>query len=70
MRITRRLLLTGAALALGTTVLGGAPEAAERIFALARMIGWTAHVMEEQTEPRLRFRLRGVYVGERNAAPD
>ncbi|MEV6559835.1 citrate synthase [Nocardia sp. NPDC051756] len=32
------------------------PDAGEAIFALARTIGWTAHTLEEYTEPPLRFR--------------
>ncbi|MGV9670696.1 MULTISPECIES: citrate synthase [unclassified Gordonia (in: high G+C Gram-positive bacteria)] len=39
------------------------PDAAETIFALARMVGWTAHALEEYREPRLRFRPEGVYTG-------
>jgi len=40
-----------------------APDAAETIFALARIAGWVAHALEEYSEPRLRFRPEGVYVG-------
>ncbi|KAA8889238.1 excisionase [Nocardia colli] len=32
------------------------PDAGEAIFALARTIGWTAHTLEEYTEPPMRFR--------------
>ncbi|PYE17963.1 citrate synthase [Williamsia limnetica] len=41
------------------------PDAAETIFALARIAGWVAHALEEYQEPRLRFRPQGVYVGVR-----
>lgn len=40
-------------------------DAAETIFAIARIIGWVAHALEEYQEPRLRFRPQGVYVGVR-----
>lgn len=35
------------------------------IFACARTAGWTAHALEELAEPAMRFRLRGIYSGER-----
>lgn len=38
-------------------------EAGEAVFALARMIGWTAHALEEYAAPPLRFRTLGVYTG-------
>lgn len=41
------------------------PDAAEMLFALARIAGWVAHALEEYQEPRLRFRPQGVYVGVR-----
>lgn len=41
------------------------PDAAETIFAFARIIGWIAHALEEYQEPRLRFRPQGVYTGVR-----
>ncbi|ALG09358.1 citrate synthase [Kibdelosporangium phytohabitans] len=41
------------------------PDAGEAIFAVARMIGWTAHALEEYREPGLRLRLTGVYTGAR-----
>ncbi|GAB36919.1 citrate synthase [Gordonia otitidis] len=40
-------------------------DAAETIFALARIVGWTAHALEEYGEKRLRFRPEGVYSGVR-----
>lgn len=40
-------------------------DAAETIFAIARITGWVAHALEEYQEPRLRFRPQGVYVGVR-----
>ncbi|MDX2972934.1 citrate/2-methylcitrate synthase [Kribbella solani] len=39
------------------------PDAGEALFALARMIGWTAHALEEYAAPALRFRALGVYTG-------
>ncbi|ROZ86512.1 citrate synthase [Gordonia sp. OPL2] len=44
------------------------PDAAETIFGLARMVGWTAHALEEYGERRLRFRPEGVYTGVRPGA--
>ena len=41
------------------------PDAAETIFAVARIVGWTAHALEEYGEKRLRFRPEGVYTGVR-----
>lgn len=41
------------------------PDAAETIFAVARIAGWVAHAIEEYREPRLRFRPEGVYTGVR-----
>ncbi len=42
-----------------------APDAGEAIFAVARIVGWIAHAMEEYAEPGLRFRTLGVYTGDR-----
>ena len=39
-------------------------DAAEAIFLVARMAGWVAHALEEYAEEPLRFRTRGLYVGE------
>jgi citrate synthase len=44
---------------------GARLDATEAIFLVARMAGWTAHALEEYDEPPLRFRTRGLYVGER-----
>ena len=41
------------------------PDAGEAIFAIARIVGWIAHAMEEYAEPGLRFRALGVYTGDR-----
>ncbi|MFI6095408.1 citrate synthase [Lentzea sp. NPDC051213] len=41
------------------------PDAGEAIFAIARIVGWIAHAVEEYTEPGLRFRALGVYTGDR-----
>lgn len=49
---------------LGIT-FGMAPDAGEAIFAIARIVGWIAHAMEEYAEPGLRFRALGVYLGDR-----
>ncbi|HWD83212.1 MAG TPA: citrate/2-methylcitrate synthase [Kribbella sp.] len=40
------------------------PDAGDALFALARMIGWTAHALEEYAAPALRFRTMGVYTGQ------
>ncbi|HWD78935.1 MAG TPA: citrate synthase [Kribbella sp.] len=40
------------------------PGAGDALFALARMIGWTAHALEEYAAPALRFRTMGVYTGQ------
>ncbi|ONI72389.1 excisionase [Kribbella sp. ALI-6-A] len=39
------------------------PDAGEALFALARIIGWTAHAIEEYAQPALRFRALGIYTG-------
>jgi len=39
------------------------PDAGEALFAIARIIGWTAHALEEYAEPGLRFRVPGIYTG-------
>lgn len=41
------------------------PDAAETIFAVARLAGWAAHALEEYDETPLRFRPEGVYTGVR-----
>lgn len=38
-------------------------DAAMTVFALARIVGWVAHALEEYAETPLRFRPEGVYVG-------
>lgn len=58
--ITSDLALAAVALSFGMN-----DDAAETIFALARMAGWTAHALEEYQERRLRFRPEGVYTGVR-----
>ena len=58
--ITSDLALAAMALSFGMN-----DGAAETIFALARMAGWTAHALEEYQERRLRFRPEGVYTGVR-----
>jgi citrate synthase len=47
-----------AALSWGT---GMPPDTGRTLFAVARIAGWTAHYLEELTEPPLRFRARAVY---------
>jgi citrate synthase len=42
---------------------GFRPDAGEALFAIARIIGWTAHALEEYAEPGLRFRALGIYTG-------
>ncbi|HEY1830495.1 MAG TPA: citrate/2-methylcitrate synthase [Acidimicrobiales bacterium] len=41
--------------------LGLPSDSGRTIFAIARVSGWTAHYLEELTEPPLRFRARAVY---------
>ena len=53
-----KLALAAVALSFGMN-----DDAAETVFALARMVGWTAHALEEYQERRLRFRPEGVYTG-------
>jgi citrate synthase len=43
-------------------------EAGEALFAIARMIGWTAHALEEYAASPLRFRALGVYTGPETSA--
>jgi citrate synthase len=38
-------------------------DAGDALFALARIVGWTAHALEEYAAPALRFRAMGVYTG-------
>ncbi|MEU4607125.1 citrate/2-methylcitrate synthase [Kribbella sp. NPDC023972] len=38
-------------------------DAGDALFALARIIGWTAHALEEYAAPALRFRALGIYTG-------
>ncbi len=38
-------------------------DAGDALLALARMIGWTAHALEEYAAPALRFRALGIYTG-------
>ncbi|MEV0286094.1 citrate/2-methylcitrate synthase [Kribbella sp. NPDC050820] len=38
-------------------------DAGDALFALARIVGWTAHALEEYAAPALRFRALGVYTG-------
>lgn len=47
------------------------PDSGEALFAIARIVGWTAHALEEYAEPGLRFRAAGIYTGlPISAAPD
>lgn len=39
------------------------PDSGEALFAIARIVGWTAHALEEYAAPGLRFRALGVYTG-------
>jgi citrate synthase len=43
---------------------GFRPDAGDALFALARMVGWTAHALEEYAAPALRFRAMGIYTGQ------
>ncbi len=40
---------------------GMPPDSGRTIFSIARVAGWTAHYLEELSEPPLRFRARAVY---------
>lgn len=51
------------ALAAFTCAYGLRPDAPEAIFATARIVGWTAHALEEYDEEPLRFRVPGIYTG-------
>ncbi|WP_029137236.1 citrate synthase [Nakamurella lactea] len=53
------------ALALLGEATGMVPDGGDVIFTISRLAGWTAHALEEYAEPPLRFRLHGLYVGER-----
>ena len=44
-------------------VAGMPSDAGEAIFAVARIAGWIAHVLEEYGEAPLRFRVRALYTG-------
>ena len=50
------------ALGATTATLGLVPDTIERLFAVARSGGWIAHVLEEYSEPPLRFRPRRMGV--------
>lgn len=52
-------------LALWALVDGLPRETGSAVFAVARTAGWTAHAIEELAEPGMRFRLTGLYTGER-----
>lgn len=52
-------------LALWSLVDGLPRETGSAVFAVARTAGWTAHAVEELAEPGMRFRLTGLYTGER-----
>jgi citrate synthase len=47
-----------AALSWGT---GLPPDTGRTVFAIARIVGWTAHYLEELQERPLRFRARAIY---------
>ncbi|WP_022923568.1 citrate synthase [Serinicoccus marinus] len=63
------VLTVDIALALLTLEHGLPRDAGAVIFACARTAGWTAHAIEELAEPGMRFRLRGIYTGPRQAKP-
>ena len=60
-----RVLTVDVALALMVHLYGLPSDAGAVLFACARTAGWTAHAIEELAEPAMRFRLRGVYSGQR-----
>ncbi|OZF04375.1 hypothetical protein CH302_02930 [Rhodococcus sp. 15-2388-1-1a] len=53
------------ALAAFTLAYGLRADMPEMLFALARIVGWTAHALEEYDEEPLRFRVPGIYTGTR-----
>lgn len=65
----RKGLFPNSDFALGALALslGMTADAAEAIFAFARMAGWVAHALEEYNEKALRFRVPGVYTGRRGS---
>lgn len=56
-----------AALALMVRTFDLPRDAGTVVFACARTAGWTAHALEELTEPGMRFRLRGIYHGPKHS---
>lgn len=56
------------ALATMTCAYGLEADTPETVFALARIVGWTAHALEEYDEAPLRFRVPGIYTGTRPKA--
>ncbi|SIR78698.1 citrate synthase [Williamsia sterculiae] len=61
----RGLVNSDLALAAVATRFRMVPDASTTIFALARIVGWVAHALEEYSQAPLRFRPEGVYVGKR-----
>ncbi|QII03128.1 helix-turn-helix domain-containing protein [Rhodococcoides fascians A21d2] len=53
------------ALAAFALAYGLRADTPEMVFALARIVGWTAHALEEYEEAPLRFRVPGIYTGTR-----
>ncbi|MEK8073525.1 citrate/2-methylcitrate synthase [Rhodococcoides navarretei] len=53
------------ALAAFTLAYGLRADTPEMLFALARIVGWAAHALEEYDEAPLRFRVPGIYTGTR-----
>lgn len=53
------------ALATFTLGYGLRADTPETVFAFARIVGWTAHALEEYDEAPLRFRVPGIYTGTR-----
>ncbi|MCZ4517988.1 citrate synthase [Rhodococcus ruber] len=56
------------ALATFTLAFGLRADTPEMLFAFARIVGWTAHALEEYAEAPLRFRVPGIYTGTRPGA--
>lgn len=53
------------ALATFALAYGLRSDVPETVFAFARIVGWTAHALEEYDEAPLRFRVPGIYTGTR-----
>ena len=58
------------ALAAMAWATGMPPDAGRTMFTVARVVGWTAHYLEELDERPLRYRARAVYAAPSRTGPD